>query len=614
MPSVARFWQRVVFALCLLGVCASAEAIWATYNLQGDFTNSTVNGPVNPAPFLDRFDKVDPGTVAERAGIRSGDELDLRLMTPRERYWERNEQLAGVRLRLPIVRNGAVRWITVTPVPYTTIPYWASPQAVFAWAFWVGSMLSLLIAALLVWRRPESVEVRLLALTLALINLGEGLFPINEWLTPWATLDAAINVVAQFLFCAGIALLAAYAMLFGRPVSLARRVLTVLAYAAAALSALIWTSAGQGSTAPGGALGIVGLWQGSIDVHAWLAARPALFFAFEVGPCALALLCAIVAVFAANGAERTRVAWATGSLAVLYLFGIALVQSYFTSDVTLIFLILNAAWIVAPLGLTYALLNRRLLDVGFVLNRAAVFTAVSLIVVGVFTLLEWALGGWLHTASRVANVAVSAAIALGLGLSLHQIHKRVDRVVDSVFFRKRHEDEQALKRFAREVAFITDPHVVLARAMQTLRQHADASSAEFALHDGSGHCGEVDENDPALVTLRASHEVVDLRSTDTALEGEFAYPMLCRGHLVGALVLGPKSSGEPYAPDESAAIAQLAHAVGVTIDLLAARSAGANGEVLSALHSLETLTLATNEALRALPEAIAERLREAKSS
>ena len=213
-----------------------------------------------------------------------------------------------------------------------------------------------------------------------------------------------------------------------------------------------------------------------------------------------------------------------------------------------------------------------------------------------FTLAEWALGGWLHSAGRIANVSVSAAIALALGLSLHPIHARVDRFVNTVLFRKRHEDEEALKRFAREVAFITDPDVVVDRATEALFRHADASSVELAIDDGNGRYGQIEENDAALVALRASHDVVDLHLMRTALAGEFAYPMLCRGHLVGALVLGPKRSGEPYAPDESAAIAQVAHGVGVTLDLLRVRQAEGIAEIL--------------EALRSLPDAIAERLRE----
>ena len=609
MPKAARVWQTVVFVLCAAGLLAVAESAWATYNLEGDLFGGSVYDPATTAPFLDHFDAVVPGSVAALGGVRAGDAIDLRLMTPETRYWERNELLAARPIRLPILRNGAVRWLTLTPIPYTHVLFWHSAQWLFAWAFWLGSALSLCIAAILMWRRPDSSEVRLLALTLVFINLAENLFPINGWLTPWAGLDAALNVVAQFIFCAGIALLAAYALLFGRPVSIARRMLTALAYAAAAVSALTWTGAAQGGPGPGGVLGIAGLWLGTLDLHAWLLARPLPLFSAVVGPAAIALSCALAAVRAANGTERTRIAWATGSLAILYVFGIATIQSYFTTNAVFYYWLLNTAWFVAPLGLMYALLNRRLLDVGFVLNRAAVFAGVSLFVVGMFTLTEWALGGWLHSAGRVANVAVSAAIALALGLSLHQIHKRVDRVVDSVFFRKRHDDERALNRFAREVAFITNSDLVVERATETLERHADASSIKFMLYDGNGRYGGVDENDPALLTLRASHDVVDLHRVDTAFVGEFAFPMLTRGRFVGALVLGPKASGEPYAPDESVAIAQVAHGVGVALDLLAARATGGDEEILGTLRALEASSRDTSEALRTLPDAIAEKMR-----
>lgn len=605
----ALVWQRALLALWVIGLFAVAECAWSTYYLEGDFYGGSVYNPVTIAPFTDRFDAVTPGSVAERSGIRAGDSIDLLRITPSARYRERTgEPIRGEPLRLAIVRDGTERYITVTPEPYIQTLFWLQTQWWLAWAFWIGSAFSLCIAALLIWRRPENAEVRLLSLTLILIVLGESLFPINGFLTPSAAFDAAVNVVAQILFSAGIALLAGYALLFGRPVSAARRILTWFVYAAAALSAIIWTGAAQGGPGPGGLVGIAGLWFGTLDIHAWLATRPVPLFAALVGPSALALLCAALAVRAASGAERPRVAWAAGSLAILYVFGIATIQSYFTSNIVTYYTILNICWVLAPLGLTYAVLSRRLLDIGFVLNRAAVFTGVSLLVVGLFTLAEWALGGWLNTASRVANVAVSAAIVVALGFSLRQIHARVDRFVDAVFFRKRHEDEFAIKRFTREVAFITEADVVVRRAVETLRQHADASAVELLLSDGAGHFGMVDENDRALVTMRASHEIVDLNTVDTALRGEFAFPMIARGQLMGALVVGPKCSGEPYAPDESQAIAQLAHAVGVALDVLGVRPRGAGEEILGAIRSLEAASRAANDALLALPNTIAERL------
>lgn len=185
--------------------------------------------------------------------------------------------------------------------------------------------------------------------------------------------------------------------------------------------------------------------------------------------------------------------------------------------------------------------------------------------VGTFVLIEWILTSWLSSANRTTNVAVSAAIALALGLSVRFIHARVDRFVDNVFFRKRHEDERALTLFAREAPYITDASVLLTRAEETLRRHTDASFARILLEDANAY-GGVSENDPAIVRLRAGHEVLDLHKVDSKIEGELAYPMVARGRLVGVLVLGPRILAESYAPDESAAIAQLATSVGLAID------------------------------------------------
>ena len=218
--------------------------------------------------------------------------------------------------------------------------------------------------------------------------------------------------------------------------------------------------------------------------------------------------------------------------------------------------------------MTYALLNRRVLDVGFALNRVAIFSGVSIVVVGAFVLFEWGLGSWLQGRSHTTSIAVGAAVALLLGFSIRFVHDRVEHVLDRVFFRKRHDDEEAIRRFAREAAFITDPGLVVGRTVDVLRSHADASFARVALSNGNGRYAEVSENDPAIVSLRTWHRKLDLHGVDTQFEGEFAYPLIARGRLIGVLLLGPKRSQESYAPDESDAIADLADRVGAVLDVL----------------------------------------------
>jgi hypothetical protein len=280
--------------------------------------------------------------------------------------------------------------------------------------------------------------------------------------------------------------------------------------------------------------------------------------------------------------------WATFALGIQYFAGgvVGLATSFnlpLSSSVEL--LLYNVTGFITPVILTYVALIRRVLDVGFALNRALVFSAMSLVFVGVFLLVEWGLGEWLNSTSHTTNLVVGAAIALLLGLSVRTIHKRVDQILDTVFFRKRHEDEHALRALGHEAAYITDADVLLARTKSTLEEHADATGVSLLLDDGHGRYAGASENDPAIVALKAWRKPVDLHTLDTVLNGEFAYPMVARGHLVGAIVLGPKRSGDPYAPDESDAISHLAHGVGGAIDILSNGQASRDG-LLTAIQAM----------------------------
>ena len=98
---------------------------------------------------------------------------------------------------------------------------------------------------------------------------------------------------------------------------------------------------------------------------------------------------------------------------------------------------------VIPFGLAYVILRHRVVDIGFALNRAAVFGGVSLVVVAMFVALEWFISKYLLTVGHVASSAVELAVALAIGFSLRPVHVRIDAIVDDLFFRKRHEANSA---------------------------------------------------------------------------------------------------------------------------------------------------------------------------
>lgn len=535
-------------ALCASSVVLVLSGVAVIVNVWG--TTSAVSTVPTRVPFVRRV-----ASAPSNSALHAGDLIDLRTLSVSDRLaWALAAYHRGQPIPLTVTRNGQPLAVTITAgaAQYFGVPF----TSLASWPYWlavVGSLWMLAFAALVAWHRADSSEARVLALLLLLLPLGVSL---TNWRFGPPVLIALLDVAGTLCYAVSAALLATYAMLFDRP----SRVRTLLAWSTYVLWALVVLQ--------------VSAWVFSwstmaLDPSGVLLSPSTVNAASAVGYL-LPLLCAGFAIADTRGAERARLSWTMASLGTLYVLSAAgyLLQAVAPEQVGITYMLDNASLFIAPLGLTYALLGRKLLDVGFALNRAAIFTGVSVIVVGVFVLVEWVLGEWLQNASHAANVAVSGSLALVLGFSVRFVHGRVEHIVDNVFFRKRHENEAALRAFAHEAGYINRPDALIARTIAVIERHADASYVQLAIGDGRGRYGDVDANDPTIVALRAWSRPVDLHGLETALRGDLAFPMVARGTLVGALVLGPKRSGETYAPDESDAIMQIAHSTAASLAVL----------------------------------------------
>jgi hypothetical protein len=281
----------------------------------------------------------------------------------------------------------------------------------------------------------------------------------------------------------------------------------------------------------------------------------------------------------AQQADRQRIAWVAASLGIgVVAFTVSLVAATFNANEALRNYPL-LLMIAMPLGCAYAILRYRLLDIAFVVNRAAVFGVTSLLVLGALALVDYGLqtllGSWLLR----TGIYVQLGLALTIGIATRPIHERVDSVVDDVFFRRRHEAERTLRQFARDVAHIDSSAVVLQRTVDTIARTVGLRCAVLVpevdgLHDvahseAAAYTDLLERNDGAVVRLLATREPVDLHDVETAVRGDFAFPMFARNRLIGMLVCGRDSgSSTVYAPDEIDAIGAVAQASGIALDLL----------------------------------------------
>jgi hypothetical protein len=220
----------------------------------------------------------------------------------------------------------------------------------------------------------------------------------------------------------------------------------------------------------------------------------------------------------------------------------------------------NVTFLAIPAGYSYAVLRHRVIDVGFVLNRALAYTLLTSVVVGAFTLTETlaadaALG---NTESTLLKLAVPLAI----GLSFNVLHKRLERAIDALFFRRRREAAAALTAFAHETAHVTTRRALAEGAVTEFVRLGGARGAALYGREGETFVrtagAGTDElpalladDDPALAALRAQRRHVE--------RGDgYAIPLFASGRLDGALVVLPRENGEAFTPDELALFDEVA--------------------------------------------------------
>lgn len=233
---------------------------------------------------------------------------------------------------------------------------------------------------------------------------------------------------------------------------------------------------------------------------------------------------------------------------------------------------LFVGYVVSPIAgvlvFAYALLRHRVIDLGFVVNRTLIYGVLSSGILLVFGLAEWAIEKILPI-SHETSAIIEAAIALGIFLVFHRIRDAVETVVEKLLFVQWHRNEAHLRTFVAEASFIHKSSVLTDAFVAELTRFSGGADCRLFVADGSHgfvqagalEAAAMDGDDPLVVKLRATREVVE---TDTLL----VLPMIHRAELTGFAILGLKSSGDGYRPDERSVLAWAAHQIGLDLHAL----------------------------------------------
>lgn len=559
-------WTMRLLCALYLAILADVTIEWGIANLAP--TVLTVDGiPLGKCDSVDRFCRVIgiyPGSAGANAGMRTGDEVRYDITLDRNRV-----HLVGERFGATLRRSGHESGLTLVATPTTYSNRIAPLQA----AVGLASFLTVLAIATLLfvrgWWRPVPMLLGC-GITVVLGYTGGPLELVPFWVTPsfWTVplllfigLVSRLSGLAQSAFAMRL-----YEEYHG---SLPRWHWWALAVIAGGSAVVISFYLMHDLGAP-------------METDTWWLRTAGLFL--FTPPSFATLTYILVGWWRSSGAIRNQylilmIGFAILPIAIFVtrafqIVGIA--PDYAHSPVR--DLLNPVVQVGFPAILAYAVLGKKLVDLGFVINRTLVYGTVSAILLVAFGLIEWAADELIKEQSRVESVAIEAGVALAIFLAFHRVRDFVEEHLEAFFFRSWHRNEAALKRFVADAAHVKRPEALKAALIAELRRFTGGTAVALYLPEGAAAFARrggdaalpaaLDVDDPVLVRLRATGQRLDPSDLGSPLPVALALPMFHRAELIGVVLVGVKPGGEHYRPDEAAALADAVHRVGLDLDAL----------------------------------------------
>jgi signal transduction histidine kinase len=227
-----------------------------------------------------------------------------------------------------------------------------------------------------------------------------------------------------------------------------------------------------------------------------------------------------------------------------------------------------------PITIGVAILRFRLYDIDLIMQRALVYGALTLCVVGMYVFVV----GYLGALFRVeGNLAISL-VATGIVAVLFQpVRMRLQRGVSRLLYGERDEPYTVIARLGQRLDATFAPDAVLPAVVETVAQALKLPYVAIALQYSDGAQVVAETGDPQPVQLRL--------------------PLSSQGETVGYMLLAARIPGEPFTPADHALLAVLANQAGVAAH--AVRLTSALEHSTSALqHARERLVTTREEERR----------------
>jgi len=265
---------------------------------------------------------------------------------------------------------------------------------------------------------------------------------------------------------------------------------------------------------------------------------------------------------------------------------------------------IDAAQVIFPLVVAYAIFRERVVDINFVVSRTVAYGLLTTVIVGIFALIDLFLS---RTMEARFSLPVDIVVALILGFFFHGMRRRIDAAVDRVIFRKRHLAETRLAKAAKAVMHVDNASAIADYLTRLPAEVLELTGAAlymrrdervFALERCTGWkhepAAKLPTSDPLVAFISSDLGCVRISEVpmreappDRHDAPVLAIPLVFRRELAGFALYGAHEDGADLDADDEQALVPLVNNAAVTYDHIEAQ---ALREEILKLRSLQAAT------------------------
>jgi signal transduction histidine kinase len=215
----------------------------------------------------------------------------------------------------------------------------------------------------------------------------------------------------------------------------------------------------------------------------------------------------------------------------------------------------TCATLLIPLTIGIAILRYRLWDIDIIINRTLVYGALTTSVIGLYVLVVGGVGVLFQAQGNL----LIALLATGLiAVLFHPLRDRLQRAVNRLIYGERDDPYAVVTRLGQRLEATLAPDAVLPTIVETVAQALKLPYLAIALYHG----------DTLVVTAEYPNQVtgsVTNHLAPASTPAVVTLPLTYQGEPVGQLLVTPRAAGEAFSAADRRLLAALARQAGMAV-------------------------------------------------